>query len=45
MRLVATPHFHVSYRELVEYWDLDEVLAAHEIVDIREELEAEASKA
>lgn len=27
-----------TVREINEYWDLDEVMAAHEILDIREDL-------
>ena len=29
-----------TYREVCEFWDLDEVLDAHELLDIREELDA-----
>lgn len=31
-----------TYREVREYWDIDEVYAAHEIMDIRDDLEAAA---
>ena len=30
-----------SYREITEYWDIDEVYAMHEILDIQDDIEAE----
>ena len=31
-----------SYQEIMEFWDLDELHAVHEILDIQGDLEAEA---
>lgn len=31
-----------SYQELMTFWDIDELYAAHEILDIQSDLEAEA---
>ncbi len=44
MRLVSSPHIQCTYREVCEYWDIDEVIAAHEVIDIREELEQESTQ-
>lgn len=30
-----------SYREITEYWDIDELNAMHEILDIQDDIEAE----
>lgn len=29
-----------TYQEVTRYWDLDEVLAMHEILDIQDDIEA-----
>lgn len=31
-----------TYREIVEFWDIDEVHAVHEILDIQADMEADA---
>lgn len=30
-----------TYQEVTQYWDIDEVYAMHEILDIQDDLEAE----
>ncbi|KKK77285.1 hypothetical protein LCGC14_2855160 [marine sediment metagenome] len=42
MRLVLADV--VTYREACEFWDLDEVTDAHQILDIREELDEDQRK-
>lgn len=29
-----------TYKEVIEFWDIDELYAMHEILDIRDDLEA-----
>lgn len=33
-----------TYREVTEYWDIDELYAMHEILDIRDDLEADEAE-
>ena len=30
-----------TYKELTEYWDIDEIHSMHEILDIQDDIEAE----